>query len=276
MLKKLAQIITIALFLGGLFTLPVQAAATHSITGKITLNAVGLKGVTVTIQGTAISAVTNGLGDYALHGVPTGTNGSIVPTLANYSFSPASLPFTNIQATLIGQNFTATQTKQIYYYISGQVTKGGLGLGGVKITFGTLTTTTSATGSYAIYNIPAGTRGRIVATLAGNSFTPASISISALKANMVNENFVAASAFTVSGKVTDQATGLPLGGVTVTLGTLHAVSSATTGAYTIRNVPAGTSGVLTPSLAGKTFTPPTITVTNVQASLHALNFVAVP
>jgi hypothetical protein len=276
MLKKLAQIITIALFLGGLLTLPVQAATTHSITGKITLNAVGLKGVTVTIQGTAISAVTNGLGDYALHGIAAGTNGSIVPTLANYTFAPTSIPFTNIQATLTGQNFTATQIKAINYSISGQVTKGGLGLAGVLITFGTFTTTTTTAGTYTLANIPAGTRGRIVASLAGNAFTPPSISVTALKANLVNENFVAAAAYTVSGKVTDKATGLPLGGVTVTLGTLSAVSNATTGAYTIRNVPAGTSGVLTPTLAGKTFTPATIAITNVQAALHKENFVAVP
>jgi hypothetical protein len=81
---------------------------------------------------------------------------------------------------------------------------------------------------------------------------------------------------TVSGKITDKASGLPLGGVTVTLGSLSAVSSATTGAYTLRNIPVGTSGTLTASLAGKTFTPPTITITNLLVSLHSQDFVAAP
>ncbi len=92
----------------------------------------------------------------------------------------------------------------------------------------------------------------------------------------MNENFTATVVLTVSGKITDKATLLPLGGVTVTLGSFSAVSNATTGAYTIKNVPTGTSGVLTPSLAGKTFTPASITVTNLQASLHSQNFVAAP
>jgi chitinase len=275
MFKKFAQIIGIIVVLGTMFTLPVQAASIHSISGKITLNAVGLKGVTVTIQGTAFSGVTNGLGDYSIHNVPNASNGVIVPTLANYSFTPKNISFTNLLANLTGQNFTATQLKQITYSISGKVTKGGVGLAGVLITFGTLTTTTSSTGTYSIASVPAGTRGRIVPSLAGYAFTPSYISVTALSANLVNENFTAAVVFTVSGKVTDAATLLPLAGVTVTLGTHSAITSST-GAYTIRNVPSGTSGTLTPSLAGKTFTPPTITVTNLLASLHGQNFVAAP
>jgi hypothetical protein len=276
MFKKFAQIIGILVLLSALFTLPVQAASTHSITGKITLNAVGLKGVTVTIQGTALSAVTNGLGDYAIHGVLAASSGVIVPTLANYSFSPVNIPFTNLQATLTGQNFTATQIHPVNYSIAGTITKGGTGLSGVLVTFGTFTTTTSATGSYSSLNIPAGTKGRLIPSLAGNAFTPVSITISGLKANLVNENFTAVSALTISGKVTDTATALPLGGVTVSLGALSAVSNATTGAYTIKNIPPGTSGTLTATLAGKTFTPPTVTITNLQASLHSQNFVAAP
>jgi hypothetical protein len=38
----------------------------------------------------------------------------------------------------------------------------------------------------------------------------------------------------------------------------------------------GTSGTLTASLAGKTFTPPTITITNLLVSLHSQDFVAAP
>jgi hypothetical protein len=276
MLRKLAQIIAIVVLLGTLFTLPAQAASIYSISGTITLNAVGLKGVTVTVKGTTLSAVTNGLGNYSIHNVPALSSGTIVPTLANYTFSPVNIPFTSISATLTGKNFTATQVKAITYSISGKVTRGGVALAGVLITFGTLTATTSSTGTYTIANIPAGTRGRLVPSLAGNGFTPSYISVAAMSANLVNQNFTATAVFTVSGKVTDQATGLPLGGVTVTLGSHSAVTSATTGAYTIRNVPAGTSGTLTPSLAGKTFTPLSITVAPLAASLHAQNFVAAP
>jgi hypothetical protein len=276
MFKKFAQIIGMILVLGTIFTLPVQAASIHSISGTITHNKVGLKGVTVTISGTSFSGITNGLGNYSIHNIPSGTNGTLVPGLSNYTFSPVNIKFTNLQANLIGQNFTATQINLITYSISGKVTKGGVGLPGVLITFGTFTTTTSTAGTYTIAKIPAGTRGRIVPSLSGYGFTPGYISVSALSANLANENFTATVVFTVSGKVTDSATGLPLGGVTVTLGSYKAVSNSISGAYTIRNVPIGTSGTLTPSLAGKTFTPPTLTVTNLQASLHGQNFVAAP
>ena len=276
MLKKLGQIISIALILVGAVTLPVQAASTYSISGNITLNAVALKGVTVSIQGTTFSAVTDGLGNYHIGSIPAGTSGTLVPSLANYSFSPVNIKFAALTASLTAQNFKATQLGPVFYSISGTVTKGGVGLAGVTVTFGTFTALTNTSGVYKISNIPALTRGRIVPSLAGYAFTPSYIAVSSLSGNLVNENFTATVVLTVSGKITDKATLLPLGGVTVTLGSFSAVSNATTGAYTIRNVPTGTSGVLTPSLAGKTFTPTTITVTNLQASLHSQNFVAAP
>jgi hypothetical protein len=276
MFKKFAQIIGIITILAAMFTIPVQAASTHSILGTILYNGVGLKGVVVTIQGTSFTATTNGLGNYAIHYVPAGSSGTIVPTLANYSFSPVNIKFTNLQADLTAQNFTATQIHPVFYSISGKVTVNGAGLGGVLVTFGTLSNTTASNGTYTISNVPAGTRGRIVPSLVGYAFTPGYITVSGISSNLTNENFTAVVVYTVSGKVTDLATGLPLGGVTVTLGTHSAVTSSTTGAYTLRNLPAGTSGSLVPSLTGKTFTPTSIPVAPLTASLHGQNFVAAP
>ena len=276
MLKKLAQIIAIALLLVGTVTLPALAASTHSISGTVTLNGVTLKGVSVTIQGTAFSSVTDGLGNYHIASVPAGTSGTLVPKLINYSFSPVNIKFLSLAADLTAQNFKATLASSGLYSISGTITVGGIGLAGVKVAFSTYSALTNSVGVYTISNIPGGTTAKIVPSLAGYAFTPVYISISNLGANLVNENFTAAVLLTVSGKITDKASGLPLGGVTVTLGSLSAVSSATTGAYTLRNIPVGTSGTLTASLAGKTFTPPTIPITNLLVSLHSQDFVAAP
>jgi chitinase len=277
MFKKFAQIIGIIAVLAAMFTLPVQAASVNTISGTITHNSVGLKGVVVSIKGTSFKATTNALGNYSIHNVPSGTTGSIVPVLANYTFAPVNLKFTNLQANLPGQNFVATQILVIKYSISGKVTRDGVhGTSGVLVTFGTFTATTGLKGTYTINKIPAGTRGRIVPSLAGYGFTPGYITVGGLSANLVNENFTSMVVYTVSGKVTETGTGLPFGGVTVTLGSFSAVTSSTTGAYTIRNVPAGTSGALTPTLTGETFTPPTITITSLAASLHGQNFVAAP
>jgi hypothetical protein len=276
MLRKLGLIIASALILVGTVVLPVAAASTYSISGKVTINAAALKGVTVAVQGTTFSAVTDGLGNYHIGSIPAGTSGTLVPSLANYSFSPVNIKFAALTASLTAQNFTAIKVGNVFYSLSGTITKGGLGLAGVSVAFSTFTGLTNSAGAYTISNVPAGTRARIIPSLSGYAFTPASISVSSLSGNLVNQNFTASVVLTVSGKITDKATGLPLGGVTVALGTLSAISNATTGAYTIRNVPVGTSGVLTPSLAGKTFTPAPVTITNLQVSLHSQNFVAAP
>ncbi len=275
MYKKFLLVVGIMMILASVFTLPVQASSTYSINGNITWNGVGLANVVVKISGTSFSGTTNGNGNYSIHYVPAGTSGTLVPTLSNFSFSPTSINFSNLSATLNGQNFTATQIKIIYYSISGKVTLNGVGLAGVTIKFSTFTTTTSSLGTYTISNIPAGSHGRIVPSLTGYAFTPTYISVSLLSSNLVNQNFTATVVYTVSGKVTDQATLLPLAGVTVTLGTHSAITSST-GAYTLRNLPAGTSGTLVPSLTGKTFTPTSITIAPLTASLHGENFVAAP
>ncbi len=275
MLKKIVILLSL-IFIPNIVTAPVTTLTTHSISGTITVNGVGLKGVTVTISATSLSAVTDGLGNFAIHSVPAGTGGVVVPALANYSFSPVDFPFANISADLTGVTFIATQISPVFYGISGTVTLSGVGLGGVLITFGTFTATTAADGTYGIANVPAGTKGRIIPSLAGYAFTPTDITVSNLSSDLANQNFTATPVFTISGKVTDVTTLLPVGGVTVTFGSFSAVSSTTTGAYTIRNVPAGSSGVLTPSLAGEIFAPSSITITNLQSNLHSQDFVATP
>ena len=146
----------------------------------------------------------------------------------------------------------------------------------MTVTISTHSAVTSASGAFTITGVPAATTAHLVPKLTGYTFTPTYIAITNLSGNLTGKNFTAALALTVSGKVTDKATGLPLGGVVVTCGTHSATSSATTGAYAIRSLPVGTSCVLTPALAGKTFTPATITVTSMTTSLHSQNFVAAP
>ena len=280
MLKKLGQIIAIALILLATVNLPVLAASTpaitHSISGTITLNGSAFKGVTVKVKGTTFSAVTNGLGNYRIASVPGGTSGTLVPTLTNYTFSPVNIKFTALAANLTAQNFTATQAPAGFYMISGAIRLAGVGLPGVTVHFSTFTAVTDSLGIYRFKNIPGGTTAHILPVLSGYGFSPSYIPVSNLSANLGSQKFTATVLLTVSGIVTDSGTGLPLGGVTVSLGSLSAVSAAVTGAYNIRNVPVGTSGDLTPSLVGETFAPLSIPITNLQTSVHSQNFVATP
>lgn len=266
----------LVLVLGAVFTMPVQAATTYSISGTILWNGVGLRGVTVSISGTTLTATTNSLGNYSIHYVPLGTSGNIVPKLTYFTFSPTSIAFTNLAGSLTGKNFTATMPTPVYFSISGKITYNGNPLAGVLVKFNTFSATTSTLGTYTITGVPYGSKGRIVPSLSGYAFTPAYITIAWVSSNLANENFTAAPAYTISGKVTDKTTLAPVGGVTVTCGTHSAVTNSTYGTYTIKNLPAGTSCILTPSLSGKTFTPINITITNLQANLHSQNFVAAP
>jgi PKD domain/Gametolysin peptidase M11 len=78
--------------------------------------------------------------------------------------------------------------------------------------------------------------------------------------------------FTISGTVTTG--GQPLAGVVVSDGTRSATTSAS-GAYTIGGVPNGTY-TLTPSRAGYTFSPASLSVTVNGANLTGRNFTATP
>jgi len=240
---------------------------TYAISGKVTLGAAGLSGVTIAISGTAFSTITIGDGTYNLTGIPYGTSGDLTASLASYTFSPTSFHITSLTGNLSAKNFTAAQ----FFSISGKVTLGSAGLPSVVVSLGTYTTTTAANGTYTIQNIPAGTSGDVTPALAGYGFSPSSIHIANLSADQSDQNFTAVAIFTISGKVT--LNGIGLVGVKVALGSYQATTDAG-GNYSINGVPSGTSGSLTPSKTDYTFTPTSITVTNLAADTPGQDFTA--
>ena len=275
MFRRIAQIISVVAIVAAMLPMQVSAATMHTISGTVLLNGTGFKGVLVTVKGTSLSATTNGLGNYVIHNVPNGSSGVIKPVLKLFAFNPVKRAFANIKTSLTGQDFTATQVKVPTYTISGKVMNGLSGLAGVTVTFAGMTSLTNNKGVYSFLNIPSGTRGRIQPKLAGFGFSPAYISVEAMGGSLVNQDFSAFVAYTISGKVTQTGTGLPLAGVTVSLGSYSAVTNVN-GAYTMDGVLPGTSGDLTPSLAGETFTPPSIAIVALAGTMHGQNFVAAP
>jgi hypothetical protein len=65
-------------------------------------------------DGTPKTATADGAGHYSFS-VPTGWSGTVTPSLAGYTFSPASRSYTNVRADQAGQDYTA----QAHYSISG-------------------------------------------------------------------------------------------------------------------------------------------------------------
>ncbi len=234
------------------------------VSGQVTVEGVGLADVVIT-DGTR-TATTDRTGAYTLTQVLSGTH-VLTPTLAGYTFTPVTRTVTVTEA-LTGQDFVATlQT----FPVTGQVTVDGVGLADVVITDGTRTVTTTATGAYRLTDVPYGTHV-LTPTLAGYTFSPVTRTIS-VTAALTGQDFLAQAATPVTFPVTGRVTvgGVGLADVVITDGT-RTVTTTDTGFYVLMSVPYGTH-VLTPTLAGYTFSPATRMITVTEA-LSDQNFSA--
>jgi uncharacterized protein (TIGR03437 family) len=221
--------------------------------------------VLLTLTGTSTATTTaNASNTYAFSNL---TNGSYVvtPSLAGFTFSPTSAVVTVNGANVTVPPFVATRGSQSWT-ISGTVGSSVLlTLTGTSMA----TTTANASNTYAFSNL---TNGSYVVTpsLAGFTFSPSSATVTVNGANVTVPPFVAtwaAQTWTISGSV----------GSSVLL-TLTGTSMATTTAnasntYTFSGVANG-SYVVTPSLAGFTFSPTSAVVTVNGANVTVPPFIA--
>ena len=242
----------------------------YTISGTIrNASNTGIPGVTVSFGAARPSVTTDANGAFSQGGFPNGTY-DIAPTLSGYSFTPASKSVTLSGANSGGNDFTGAQQK---YAVSGQVTKGGVGLAGVVISLvgaGNESTTTNASGAWSIANL-ANSSFTVNASLAGTNFTPASREVVINGANVTGVNFEGASvSYCVSGYVRDQnETGLS--GATVAFSSGGSATSTATGYYQKCELAYGAVTVM-PSLSGYTFTPANLSVSVIK-DLTNVNFV---
>jgi hypothetical protein len=235
------------------------AGETYTVSGTVTLSGSGLSGVTVSLQGTNFSTVTGADGTYSLT-VPNASY-TIVPSLAGYTFTPATRSIPDGNGNVIGQDFIATAIPPQTFNVSGTITLDGNGLSGVTVSLqGTnFSTITGANGAYALTGIPNGSF-TLIPSLTGYTFTPANRSVSVNNGDVSGQDFTASAlTFTISGTITLNSTGLA--GVTVSLqGTSSAsVTTAADGTYSFTGLQNGLYTV-TPSLAGYMFTPVNLSV----------------
>jgi uncharacterized repeat protein (TIGR03803 family) len=246
------------------------ATASFTISGQVTLAGAGLSGVTMTLSGSqsgSPTTVTNSSGNYSFSVLAGGTY-TVTPSLAGYLFTPPSQTFSNVTGNQTA-NFAV-----VTYTISGLVsTLSGAGLSGVTITLSgsqSGSSTTSGSGNYS-FTVPAGGSYTVTPSLAGDTFTPPSQTFNNLSANQT-ANFTV-NLYAISGQVVTLS-GAGLSGVTMTLSGSQTGSTTTngTGNYSFA-VPAGGSYTVTPSLSGYTFTPPSLSFTNLSSGQTA-NFTA--
>lgn len=111
----------------------------YTISGRVLDGPIGLGGVTVSAENK--TALTDANGEYSITNVHAGTY-FVFASLAGYTFSPA-------QQVTLGPNASSVDfsVEAPLYTISGRVTEGGIGLGGVQI-YGSRTT--DANGNYRL------------------------------------------------------------------------------------------------------------------------------
>ena len=187
-----STILTIA---GKPFTVSEAVGASFTISGQVTSSGAALAGVTIaTIIGGSTITTTSaaGTGNYSFTSLPAGGNYTMTPSLANYTFAPASSTFNNLQANQAA-NFVGT-ANQVFFTISGQVTKLGSALAGVTLTLtggSGGTRTSDGSGNYSFASLAGGVNYTVTPSLASHSFTPASAVINNLASNVI-ANFSAA------------------------------------------------------------------------------------
>ena len=149
----------------------------------------------VTIGGLPGTPVTNSAGGYVAI-VTDGWTGTATPALTGYVFSPVSYPYSNVTASLTGQDFIAS----LGYTISGIVSLNAAPLEGVLMDGLPGSPLTDTMGYYAAPVTP-GWSGTVTPTLEGYTFTPATRTYTNVMANFADQDYAATAVAPRTAKV---------------------------------------------------------------------------
>ncbi|MBI5638857.1 MAG: carboxypeptidase regulatory-like domain-containing protein, partial [Nitrospirae bacterium] len=242
---------------------------TYAIKGSVKLGTIGLSGASMTATaGTmATTPVTTGAdGSFTIPALVPGTY-TVTATKAGYTVSAAqSVMLSTADATVPA--FSATL---ITYPITGKVTSGTVGLGGVKVSVsGTaLSAITAADGTYTISSVaPSATVYTVTPTLAGYAFTPANKPVTVSNASVAGVNFAT---YSIKGSVMSGSIGLSGATVTAKLGAtpIRSVTTIADGSFTIQGLPAGTYMVAAATAGYTVSAYQTVTISAADATVPA-------
>lgn len=203
-----------------------------------------VNGALVSLSGgqipTSLTGATNASGVYSSGWIPIGA----------YTVSSGSVSETATVSTGKTTSITITQSSgPTTGTITGVVTNSsGTALSGATVSSGGISATTQANGTYSLANVPAGAQ-TVTASLTGYQTATQSVTLTAGGTSTTNFSLTQASSTgTLTGKITNIATGSVLSGATVKWGSM-AVSTNAGGIYTISNVTSGNQS-LTASATG--------------------------
>ena len=240
----------------------------HAVGGTVSGDIKAGVAFTLVGNGKSLTGTTDGTGAFSIAGATNGTY-TLTPSLAGYAFTPATRTVTVVGAVVAGQDFTSNA---VLSAVSGAIS-GDVKAGVILSLVGNgkqLNATTDASGTFTVAGATMGTY-TLTPSLVGYTFTPATRTVTMAGAAVGGQDFtVQAVPYAVSGIVS----GDVKAGVVLSLvgngRTLNGMSD-TNGVFTVANATAGTY-TLTPSLAGYTFTPASLTVTVVGANVTGQGF----
>ncbi|MEI7057587.1 carboxypeptidase-like regulatory domain-containing protein [Nocardioides sp. CCNWLW239] len=229
----------------------VRQVIPHPISGTVRDDAgAPVPGATVTLtrpDGTTATTTTGTDGGYLFDDNVAGPGYSVTLTVPDgYTAGPDGTTRSDItidDAPVTDQDFTVNQLAGV----SGTVTGGGNGLGGVQVRLvpagggEPITTVTDGDGNYLLDGVPPGDyTAEIDAPEGYSGATSRPVTVAA--ADVTGVDFDLTRPGTIVGRVTDASTGEPVAGVTVTVDGPDGPVTATTdgaGGYVVEDLPAG-------------------------------------
>jgi hypothetical protein len=247
----------------------------YSISGRVTVGASGLSGVTVTLSGDQSgSTVTDGNGNYSFPNVAGDGNYSVTPSLTGYTFNPTSRSFANLSGNQTLADFAALPR------ISGQIKdSNNVPLSDVVVV---LSGTTSATdvsdgnGNFAFVGLTVGGNYVVTPARTNYSFSPTLKTFTNLTTAQTADFVGTLANYTISGQVTDNFnTGI--GSVLIALSGSQSgtTMTAANGGYSF-TVPGDGNYTITPGGSTYAFTPLSFTFNSLSQNQNAANFTATP
>ena len=233
--------------------------------------------VMVSITGTRrASTLTSPSGTYIIS-LPMGGSYTLTPSSSGIVFQPSGLSFSDVNANISNANFVGTRTRT--FKVSGRIVDpGGSAAGDVVIRVSDspqVLTVSGPTGFYNFDHLTAGAPYTLTPSKAGVTFDPPSFTIANLNRDVSGINFIAVpqDSVRISGMVTDS-TGQPLPDVIVGLSGPEPALTTTgvAGAYAF-TVPSGANYLVAPARTGYSFTPSSLTFSNLTQNQSGANFV---
>ncbi len=239
---------------------------TWKISGVITDGASPIQGVSVALSGDMTdSTTTSNTGFYIFAAVPEGGDYTVTPSKTHWTFDPTGDSMYGLMGNWTA-NFTGTLNT---WDIGGVATDGVNPIQGVTISLtggATDSTTTSDTGYYVFKALDAGATYTLSAAKTHWQFT-GPLEYSDLSSSIANADLTGTlNTWEISGVVTDGVN--PLQGVLISLsgGFVDTRTTSDTGYFIFKDLDAGATYTVSPSLANYAFTPISRTYADLEAN----------